>query len=243
LCDNRRVLGVSCGEYRQHGCFAEFVAIPARIAYSLPDALSFEHAAMTEPVSIAMHAISRAGSAGLSGKTALVVGAGVIGQLLIQTLRAVGVSAVVATDMEPARLKAAESAGAAHTFAANAPNLVAQIQSLTGGGPDLVFEAVGVSASVHTAITAARKGATIVLVGNVTPQVPMPLQAVVTRELSVLGTAASNGEYPACLKLLATGKINVEPLISAVAPLEEGVAYFERLYDKDPNLLKVLLKP
>ena len=89
LCDNRRVLGVSTPEYRQHGCFAEFVALPARIAYKLPDAVSFEHAAMTEPLSIAVHAVSRAGTAGLLGKSALVVGAGMIGQLLIQTLRTV----------------------------------------------------------------------------------------------------------------------------------------------------------
>ncbi|MGN6369901.1 MAG: zinc-dependent alcohol dehydrogenase [Phycisphaerae bacterium] len=246
LCDNRRVLGVSCNEYRQHGCFAEFATIPVRIAYHLPDSLSFEHAAMIEPVSIAVHALSRAASAtptGLLGKSALVVGAGMIGQLLLQTLRVAGVSTLLATDIDPARLQTAKTAGATHTLPANAPDLVQQIHGLTHGGLDLVFEAVGAGPSIHTAITAARKGATIVLVGNVSPTVPLPLQSVVTRELTLLGTAASNGEYPTCIDLLATKKVNVASLISATAPLDQGPTYFDRLYNKDPALLKVLLTP
>src|SRR3954464_4040633 len=71
LCDNRRVLGVSCGDYRRHGCFAEYVSIPDHIAYKLPDGLSFEHAAMVEAVSIAVHAVNRAGK--VLGKSCVVV--------------------------------------------------------------------------------------------------------------------------------------------------------------------------
>ncbi len=244
LCDNRRVLGVSTPDYRQHGCFAEFVALPARIAYKLPDGVSFEHAAMTEPLSIAVHAASRAGPAGLLGKSAVVIGAGMIGQLLIQTLRTVGVGTLIATDVDPAKLEIARTAGADRAFDAKAPDLIDKIQKQTEGrGADLVFEAVGASASVRAAIAAARKGATVVLVGNVSPEIPFQLQSAVTREISVLGSCASNGEYPACLQLIAGKKINLAPLLTATAPLEEGPEWFNRLYNKEPNLMKIILRP
>ena len=242
LCDNRRVLGVSTPDYRQHGCFAEFIALPARIAYKLPDNVSFEHAAMTEPLSIAVHALSRAPA--ILGKSAVVIGAGMIGQLLLQTLRAAGVGTLIATDVDPAKLDIAKTAGADHTLNAKAPDLIDTIQKQTEGrGADLVFEAVGAPPSVHAAIAAARKGATVILIGNVSPEVPLQLQSVVTRELSVLGSCASNGEYPTCLTLIATKKINLTPLLTTTAPLEEGRNWFDRLYNKEPNLMKIILKP
>src|SRR5215471_6722624 len=95
LCDNRQVLGVSPGEYRRHGAFAEFVSVPRRIVYRLPDGLSFDQAALLEAVSVAMHGVnvSPAGA-----ETALVVGTGMIGLLTIQALRAAGCKQVVACD-------------------------------------------------------------------------------------------------------------------------------------------------
>jgi L-iditol 2-dehydrogenase len=82
-----------------------------------------------------------------------------------------------------------------------------------------------------------------VLIGNVTPKAEIPLQAVVSRELRLQGTAASSGEYPECLELLRRGAVRVEELISVVAPLEEGAAWFERLHERQPNLMKVILTP
>ena len=88
-----------------------------------------------------------------------------------------------------------------------------------------------------------RKGGVMALVGNVAPQVDWPLQAVVTRELSVYGSCASAGEYPACLDLLADGAVNVEPLISERVPLSGGAEAFERLRRGEPGLIKVMLTP
>jgi threonine dehydrogenase-like Zn-dependent dehydrogenase len=81
------------------------------------------------------------------------------------------------------------------------------------------------------------------LIGNLSPETEFPLQWVVTREISLYGSCASNGEYPACLELLARGNINVDSLNSAVAPLSEGALRFQRLYDGEPGLLKVILTP
>jgi L-iditol 2-dehydrogenase len=97
LCDNRRVLGVSCSEYRRDGAFAQLVAVPSAILYRLPDAIGFSQAAMAEAVAVAVHAVHRL-PRGL-GDSVLVVGAGVIGLLVVQVLRAAGFGRIVAADV------------------------------------------------------------------------------------------------------------------------------------------------
>ena len=242
LCDNRRVLGVSCGEYRQHGAFAEYVVVPEHISYRLPDGVSFEHAAMIEAVSIAVHAANRAKPT--LGDTALVVGSGMIGLLAIQAVKLAGAARVIAVDLEDSRLAVAKSLGADVTLNAKTTDVPAEVAKLTGGrGADVTLEVVGATPTIKTAIAATRKGGTVVLVGNLAPNVEMPLQAIVTRELSVLGSCASNGEYPACIELLSSGAIKVDPLITATASLDEGPAWFARLHRGEPGAMKVILKP
>jgi L-iditol 2-dehydrogenase len=242
LCENRRVLGVSCGEYRRHGAFAEFVAVPQRILYRVPDKLSFEQAAMVEAVSVAVHAVKRTPLA--SDTSALVVGTGMIGLLVVQALRAAGCKQIIATDLEEHRLNLAAKLGATHTIKADDSALLEKIRARTEGrGVDAAFEVVGLSPTVKTAIESVRKGGSVTLVGNLKPQVELPLQLVVTRELTLFGTCGSSGEYPECLELIASGKINVTEFISATAPLEEGPQWFERLYAGEKGLMKVLLKP
>ncbi|MGA2496843.1 MAG: zinc-binding dehydrogenase, partial [Tepidisphaeraceae bacterium] len=242
LCNNRRVLGVSCGDYRQHGCFAEYVAVPEAICYALPDNLSFEYAAMIEPVSIAVHAVSRARPE--MGETAVVVGTGMIGLLVVQALRVAGVGRVIAVDLEDRKLKLAAELGADVTINAKDPDVAAKIMALTAGrGADLAVECVGATAPINTAITSLRKGGRIVLVGNISPRADIPLQAVVTRELTVLGSCASCGEYPVCIDVLANRKVRVDAILSATASLHEGPRWFERLYGQEAGLMKVVLRP
>jgi len=241
LCDQRRVLGVSCAEYRQNGAFAQFVAVPQRVLYRLPDAMPFEHAALTEPLSIAFHAVRRAGTK--SSDRAVVVGAGLIGLMLVQTLRRAGCSNILAVDIAKEKLALAKKLGATATVSSG-PNALREIMEWTEGhGADAVFEAVGIAATVDLAVRSARKGGTVTLVGNVAPVVEFPLQVCVTRELTIYGSCASCGEYPACLEALAKGEIEAAPLLSAIAPLEEGPQWFERLYKKETGLLKVILQP
>jgi len=107
----------------------------------------------------------------------------------------------------------------------------------------VAVECVGAEASIRTAIAATRKGGMVTLVGNMAPQVGFPLQEVVTRQVRVQGSCASCGEYPAVIELLSRGAIRVDALITAVAPLTEGVTWFDRLYRREPNLMKVILRP
>jgi L-iditol 2-dehydrogenase len=242
LCDNRRVLGVSCEDYRRHGAFAEFVAVPERILYRLPDNVSFEQAAMVEAVSVAVHAVERTPLA--LNASVIVVGTGMIGLLVVQALRIAGCGHIIAIDLEAHKLQLARQLGATHTFRGDAPELKARVKELTDGqGADAAFEVVGIAGTVRTAIDLVRKGGSVTLVGNLKPEVTLPLQAVVTRELNLIGSCASAGEYPACLDLIASGRINVTEFISATPPLAEGAAWFERLYTGEKGLMKVLLKP
>ena len=110
LCDNRQVLGVSCGDYRRHGAFAEYVSVPQHIVYKMPDNLSFEHAAMIEPVSVAVHAVEI--TPVRLGDTAVVVGTGMIGALTIQAARLAGCARIIAVDLEDHKLALAKQAGA-----------------------------------------------------------------------------------------------------------------------------------
>ena len=242
LCDNRMVLGVSCDEYRRHGAFAEFVSVPQHICYRLPEELPFEHAAMIEAVSVAVHAANRTPVS--LGDTAVVVGSGMVGLLAIQAIRLAGCSQVIAVDLDSARLEKAKSLGADVCLQADKVDVREEVRKLTNGrGADVVLEVVGATATIQTAIESARKGGSITLVGNLVPNVEMPLQSIVTRELNGFGTCASSGEYPACIDLLASGAIRVDEMITATASLGEGPDWFARLYDGEPGAMKVILEP
>ncbi len=242
LCDHRRVLGVSCEDYRRDGAFAELVAVPQRVLYRLPDKVPFEHAALVEPFSIALHAVRRAPIT--LNDTVVVVGAGMIGLALVQTLRHTGCGRLVAVDVADERLALAKTFGAPDTVNSARENPTEALLRLTHGrGADVAFEAVGLTTTVDLAVRSLRKGGTLALVGNITPKIEFPLQIAVTRELSIHGSCASRGEYPAVLDMLARGALQPAPLISAVAPLAEGAAWFDRLYRKEPGLMKVVLRP
>jgi L-iditol 2-dehydrogenase len=242
LCDQRKVMGVSCAEYRCDGAFAGYVTVPQRIIYRLPDMLSYAEAAMLEAVSVAVHGVSLSHVA--SGDTALVLGAGMIGLLTLQALGAAGCSRVFIADVDGSRLELAKTLGATTALQASGAELVSEIRQLTNGeGVDVVVEAVGIDATVRTAVGCVRKGGRVTLVGNSSPEVTLPLQLVVSRQIRLQGSCASAGEYPKAIELVASGAIKVKPLITAVVPLEEGPKWFARLHAGEPNLMKVVLAP
>ncbi len=242
LSDYRRVLGVSCEEYRQHGAFAEFVAVPQSVLYRLPDGLSFERAAMTEPVSVAFHAVNLIPSE--LNDSAVVVGCGMIGLFVVQALRIKGCGKIIAVDLDPSRLDMAVKFGADHALVANEERIVEKIRALTHGrGADMAVEVVGIAPTVKLAIEAVRKGGRIALVGNLSPKVEFPLQAVVTRQLTIYGSCSSAGEYPACLDMIVSGRVKVDEMMSAVVPLADAAPWFDRLYRGEPGLMKVIVTP
>ncbi|MBW2146152.1 MAG: galactitol-1-phosphate 5-dehydrogenase [Deltaproteobacteria bacterium] len=242
LCDNRRILGVSTNEYRQNGAMAEYVSVPEHILYPIPDSMLFEHAAMIEPLSVAVHAANL--TPVLINESCAIIGTGVIGLLVVQAMKIKGCGKIFAIDIDEERLALAKKFGADETCNPRNEDVVQKILELTDGvGADTALEAVGIEKTMNTAIDIVKKGGRVTLVGNLSPEIKVYPQRIVTRELIITGSMASRGEYPACIDLIASGRIHVEPLINKVAPLSEGAKWFAVLAEGRQKLLKVILQP
>lgn len=242
LCDNRRVLGVSCDEYRQDGTFAEYVVVPEHIIYKIANEVSFTEASLTEPAAVAAHAINITPIK--MHDSIAVVGSGLIGLLVIQIVKSQTSGSVIAIDTIESRRMSAIKAGADAAFDPSDPLFEQKVKEYVGlKGVDRVFEAVGATKPIQSALSIVRKGGSITLIGNVSPTIELPLQKVVTREISLYGSCAISGEYEMVLDMMAKKKINVLQLVSVEAPLSEGKRWFDTLYNKTEDLLKVVLIP
>ena len=229
LCENRRVLGVSTGEYRQHGAMAEYLVVPYWIVVHMPDNMTFAQASLIETVSIGVHGANRTPIS--INDTVVILGAGPVGLFALQAVRLKGAGKIIATDLFPDRLELARKLGADVALKADAPEFESRLRGEVGAyGADAAIEAVGVEATVGAGLAFTRKGGALTLIGNVSPSVDIDLQSIVTREITIYGSCASNGEYAACVELVAASKIRVDPLISEYASIDDGQAVFDRLY-------------
>ena len=242
LCDNRRVFGVSCDDYKRDGAMAEYLAVPEYILYKLPDKVSFEVASVIEPLAVALHSINR--SKIKAGDNVMVTGCGTIGLLIVKLLKIMACGSVIAVDIDDEKLKMAKKNGANHTINSKEESVEKRIADLTGGEKvDVAFEAVGISDTVAYTINSVKKGGELILVGNIQKKVDFPLQYVVTNEININSSCASAGEYAACIKLMGSGKIDLDDIVSITAPLSEGAIWFDKLHKGLPGVIKVVLQP
>ncbi|MBQ3487495.1 MAG: galactitol-1-phosphate 5-dehydrogenase [Clostridia bacterium] len=238
LCANRQVLGVSCDEYRRHGCFAEYVTVPEYILYDIPDNVTYVQAAMIEPLSVAYHAATRTKIG--PGDTAVVIGVGTIGLLTLQVVKSFGVKQLIAVDIDDKRLELARQNGATDCVNSRDADALEQILKVSDGGVDVALDATGIDATVNMAIRSVHLNGKVVLIGNLAPKVDFPLQIAVTRQLSLFGSCASAGEYPACLDLISSGKVEVDSMISKKIPLAEGNLWMNKIYNREDGLTKIV---
>ncbi|NQT67637.1 MAG: galactitol-1-phosphate 5-dehydrogenase [Actinobacteria bacterium] len=242
LCENRKVLGVSCNGYHQDGTFAEYIAIPQHILYRLPDNINLNHASLIEPLSVALHAINN--SFVKLNDTAIVVGSGMIGLLVIQLLKIAGCGMIIAVDIDSFKLEKALISGADIALKSDEVDVVKEVLKLTKGkGADISFEIVGIPKTIEIATKCLKKEGLLTLIGNLSPEVPIPLQFIVTREIKIKGSCASAGEYSTCIDMISKREINLDILISKVSTLKEGAKWFDKLSRSEPGLLKIILKP
>ncbi len=242
-CVDRQVLGVSVPSMKRHGAMADLVRLPWWSLIEMPAALSFTEAALLEPVSIGLHAVNRGDIA--PGETVLVVGAGTIGLFVIQAARLKGAGTIIVSDLNPHRLRQAQKLGADVIVSPDSADLSAVVEAETNGrGADVSFEVVGLAETLRQTLAATRIGGRVVLVGNLTKQVEIDVPDVISRELTLRGTYASSGEYRDAVDLVASGQIDVRPLLSATLPLSEGPHAFDRLYrGEEAELIKIVLEP
>ncbi len=241
-CEKRRVLGVSTGDFKRHGAFAEFVAVPWWIVFKIPDQMSFVQSALLEPASIGMHAANRAPIS--SNSMVFIVGAGTIGLFILQVCRMKGARRIIVADINEFRLDLAARLGADVLINSQRDNFIETVGRETNGkGVDVAFEAVGIERTFLDAVSITKTGGHLVAVGNLEKIVELNVQELVSKELTVSGSYASSGEFAQSIELIASGKINVESLISDVMPLEDGPLAFDRLLKAEENLLKIVLEP
>lgn len=243
LCAARRVLGVSCEDYHMDGAFAEYISVPEYVLYNLPDEVSYQQAAMVEPLAIAYHAATRTPI--VPGTSVVIVGVGTIGMLTLQVVRSMGARPLIAVDIDDEKLRAALRNGASAAVNSKDADAINQILAYSEdrGGVDVAVDATGIGTTADLCLRSVAKNGRVVLVGNLAPTIEFPLQWVVTRQISLFGSCASAGEYGECLKLIAEKKVNVEALISKAVPLKDGHEWLNRIYNGEKGLNKILLLP
>jgi L-iditol 2-dehydrogenase len=242
LCANRKVLGVATPAFHRDGAMAEYVVVPWWIIYRLPEAVSFEEAALIEPCSVGLHA-ARITPIEVND-VVTVVGAGQIGLFAMQGARVKGAGKLVVLDVREERLALARRLGADVTINPSTADVTAEMRKTLGRpDADVVLEAVGTETAVGLALGLTKLGGHVTLIGNVTPRIQVNLQDIVSREITIRGSCAIAGEYRASLDLMAAGRINGRPLISRVMPLGEGQQAFDALHHGEPGLVKIVLKP
>ena len=238
LCSDRQVLGVSCEDYNRAGCFAEYVCVPEYILYRMPDNVTFVQAAMIEPLSVAYHAATRTPIK--AGDTVVVVGVGTIGLLTLQVVRSFGAKQIIAVDISDERLELARANGATDCVNSKDADALEQILAASNGGVDVAIDATGIESTVNLCVKSVHLDGRVVLIGNLAPNINFPLQYVVTHQISLFGSCASAGEYPACLDLIASGQVEVDSMISKLVPLAEGDLWMNKIFNREDGLTKIV---
>ncbi|MBV7327461.1 alcohol dehydrogenase catalytic domain-containing protein [Chloroflexi bacterium TSY] len=218
LCPNMQYLG-SASSRPPDGLFCEYLAFPAPNCYPLPDSFSYGEAAMIEPLSVAMHAIKRAGD--ISGLSVLIAGGGPIGQLALLVARAFGAAQVALSEVVETRRKFAMSNGANLALDPVDPWMIQQALDFTDGGFDLIIEAAGSGAALSQAFEIARPGGTLIQIGGIKADAHVPLNRVMPRELNYIGSFRFANVFQMAISMAASRRIDLSPLISETLPLDE----------------------
>jgi len=224
------------------GNLTQYKVHNASFCHKLPDNVSYEEAALLEPLAVVVHAVRRAGVS--AGDYVMVCGAGPVGLLCMQAAKAFGASHVVVTDIVDHRLETAKKLGA--DFTVNVKNKTDdQIREeiwkpLGGKQPRVTVECTGAEAAVRIAILATMQGGVVSLVGFGDDQINVPMVQISIRELSIQGIYIYANSYQLSIDLVSQGKIKMKPIITHRFKLEQALEAFETSRTGKDNALKVM---
>lgn len=228
--------------------FAESIVVPASTAVVVPDGVTSRHAALTEPLSVALHGVRQSGLK--AGDTVAVFGAGAIGLGVVGTAVAAGARDVIVSEPRAARREAAVAMGADEVVDPMETDPVAFVRERTEGGADVTVEAVGVDETLIQALRSAAYGGTVAVLGVFVEEATLHPNDIMQTERTVVGSFAfrgghqrDRGEFPAVLEMLADGRLDPEPMISDVFSLSEVELAFEQLLEPESDAVKVLIEP
>lgn len=246
LCDDYDYYGS-----RIPGAMAEYILVNERNVLKLPENVDYEMGAMTDPVSVALHAVRKAGVE--AGQSAVVFGLGAIGFVTVQWLKNLGCTKVIAVDIFDEKLELAKTLGADLVINGKTTDVVKAIQNYTGGkGVDIAIELAGSKLTQPQAVLAVSKMGKVVYCGISYDDLLLPnqaLNAILRGELAILGSWNSSiaplpiNEWESALKFMNSGKIQVKPLISHRVRLEDCQSVFEMMFYKKEVFTKVMFEP
>jgi L-iditol 2-dehydrogenase len=236
ICNSLRVMG-----FQANGAAQEFFPVPENLVVPLPDSLSAEQGAMVEPTAVAVHALRRAGD--ITGKTALVLGAGPIGNLVAQSARGMGARYVMITDLSDFRLRVARECGVEHTINAGRQQLDEAIVQVFGEDrADVILECVGAQPTITQAVSNARKGSTIVVVGVFGEKPVIDVGLIQDRELNLVGTLMyQRMDYDKAIDLIRRNHINVNKLITDTFPFSAYLDAYRHIDGAKDKAIKVMI--
>ncbi|MBC8333674.1 MAG: alcohol dehydrogenase catalytic domain-containing protein [Anaerolineales bacterium] len=236
ICDNLQVMG-----FQTDGAAQEFFSVKAEKVLKLPATMSLDEAALIEPISVAVHSLSRGGN--IKGRKMLVLGGGTIGNLVAQVAQASGAEAVLLTDISEYKLNKARECGIRNVVNPEKEDLSLAILKYFGPDKaDLIMECVGVQPTITQAIVTARKGSTIVVVGVFGRKPEVDLGLVQDRELSLVGTLMYQKEdYERAIELAASGKLSLDPMVTQRFAFKDYPQAYESIEGSGGDYLKVMI--
>jgi L-iditol 2-dehydrogenase len=224
------------------GAFCEYYTTPADFAFKLPDNVSLEEAAMMEPLACGIHAVRRGRLK--PGETVVIFGAGTIGLMVLQAAKAFGALNRIVLDVQPERLKIAQTLGATQIINPEIDDPYEIINQVNPGGADVVIEAAGANTTSQLATRYVRRGGRIVWVGLPGQDyVPMSVLELVDKEVDFMGVFRYANVYPQAIQLTEMGLVDVRAMITHKRTLEQAGEAMDLAYRRADGVIKVLVLP
>ncbi|KAJ5612712.1 hypothetical protein N7510_005906 [Penicillium lagena] len=257
VCPRLKFTGSASADPPVHGSLQEYYNHPADFVHRIPDTVSWEEAALLEPLSVSLHAVRRCGLK--VGQSVLILGAGAIGLLCANLARTAGASRVVIADIDQARLDFALGRSRAHRAVATASYLIDPskakdlkedfakhianeiIQGEKSGAADVVFECTGVESCCNIGINCAAPGAKVVLVGMGSPTQSLAIGAAAAREADLLAVWRYANTFPTAIKLVQSGQVSLKQLATHTFDLRDAEKGFKTVLSKPANLIKCVI--
>jgi len=237
ICETLKVMG-----FQTDGAGQEYFPLPAWNALKLPGDFSLDHAALVEPIAVAVHALGRGGE--IQGKKVLVLGAGTIGNLTAQSAKAMGAESVMITDINDYKLEKAKACGIDFVINTAEEDLKKAIDTHFGTDKaDLILECVGAQATADQAVENARKGTTVVIVGVFGEKPTVDLGLVQDRELNLVGTLMyQKPDYEKAIELISTGKMHLDDLITHRFKFKQYLDAYHAIEKSNGEYMKVMIE-
>ncbi len=232
---------LACTGLSENGAFAEYVSVRDYQLYRLNDTISWVEGAVVEPLAVGVHAVDRSNIA--MGDSVLVVGTGAIGLAALQAARAAGAAEVYVIGGSQNRRKLAVQLGATKVYSADYSDIHSEVMSLTNGnGVNISFECVGKDETVNLCLQLTCRGGRVVVVGVFKNKSLIDCNQFSLYEKDIVGCRAYAGDFKTVISLLADGRLQAQPLVTKIIPLEKIVSEgFEALIGKQQDQIKVIV--